>query len=91
MIPTFLLVLTVAWTKTSYVGTEKIDSEIFICAEILSGALQTTLVVPFKDIPGTGSSLINTNFSKLSICSVSIIAVIDLLLFFHFQLSNHWC
>ncbi|KAL5516904.1 hypothetical protein EMCRGX_G002348 [Ephydatia muelleri] len=48
-------VITVAWSKTSYVGTEEIDSEILICAEILNGALQTTLMVPFSDIQGTAT------------------------------------
>ena len=53
------LVITIGWSRSSYVITEGEDSQIFVCADILHGTLQTLVIAPFININFTGTGMHN--------------------------------
>ena len=54
LIALFFLVISIGWSRSSYVVTEGEDAKILICADIVHGALQTTVTVPFINVTGIG-------------------------------------
>ena len=44
----------IGWSRSSYAVTEGDDSQILICADIANGTLQTSVIVPFINLTGSG-------------------------------------
>lgn len=57
-VPSFSLAVTIGWKEGLYVTTEGEDSQIFICADILNGTLETSIVAPFNVSQHTGMLMI---------------------------------
>ena len=70
LISNFPAVIETDWSKGTYTAIEGVDSMIYICAEILSGSLETTVVVPFMEIEGTGMYYKYVYFHKMCISGI---------------------
>ncbi|KAL5516874.1 hypothetical protein EMCRGX_G002306 [Ephydatia muelleri] len=59
-------VITIGWSRSYYVITEGEDSQIFVCADILHGTLQTSVIVPFININFTGTAITGSDLTLSS-------------------------